>query len=177
MKRVREVPAGAGPGVLVGAAVGVAFGGLLLFLWVLVASVAPAADAYAPAVVNMSTIAPGERRTVPLPGRHLVFIVHRTPEQIAAVRADDDAPMPSPQPDAERVQRAEWLVVEARPEGSWFTDEFGMTSPEGKYGGWYAHPGDQHYELSGRLRERYRGTSNLPVPDYYFVNHTTLVIE
>jgi len=150
--------------------------GMVLFLWPLLSSLTPAADASAPAVIDLSTIAPGERRTMKLP-RDMIFIVHRTPEQIASVRTDDDAPMPLPQPDAERVQRADWLVVEARPEGSSFGEEFGRKSPEGRYGGWYAPFGDQHYDLSGRLREGYRATRNLPVPDYYFLNGTTLVIE
>lgn len=124
--------------------------GMVLFLWPLLSSLTPAADASAPTVIDLSAIAPGERRTVKLP-RDMIFIVHRTPKQIAAVRADDDAPMPSPQPDAERVQRDEWRVVEARPEGSWFSEQFGMTSSVGKYGGWYTYYRDQHYDLSGRL--------------------------
>ncbi len=90
-----------------------------LFLSMLGASMTPAADAYRPLVVNLSTIGPGERRTVSLRQRPIA-IVHRTPEQIAAVRADDDASMPSPQRDAKRVKRPEWLVVEARPENSYF---------------------------------------------------------
>lgn len=161
---------------LVHAVVLVAGVGMVLFLWPLVSSMTPAADARAPAVIDLSTIAPGERRTVMLPNE-MIFIVHRTPEQIAAARADDDAPMPSPQPDAERVRRAEWLLVEARPEGSCFSEEFGWRSPEGKYGGWFAQMGNQHYDLSGRLREGYRGTRNLPVPDYYFLDAATLVLE
>lgn len=156
-----------------------ALSGLLLSLWPLIASMAPAADARAPAVVNLATIAPGERRTVFLPLRP-IFIVHRTPEQIALVRADDDAPMPSPQSDAERVQRPEWLVVEAKPEGGyfyWSEWERRHGLEKGKYGGWWSGYGDQHYDLSGRLREAYWGSSNLPVPDYYFLTDTTLVIE
>lgn len=151
----------------------------LLFLWSLGASMMPAADAHAPAVIDISGIALGERRTVLLPRRDL-FIVHRTPEEIAAARADDDAPMPSPQRDVDRVQRAEWLVVEAKPEGGGFYPlewERRHGVQKGRYGGWWAPFGDQHYDLSGRLREAYRGSNNLPVPDYYFLDDTTLVIE
>ena len=147
-----------------------------MFAWTLVASMAPARDAYRPLVVNLSAVAPGERLTV-----HRVhtpiFVVHRTPEQIAAARADDDAPMPSPQADAERVKRPEWLVVEAKPENSYFWSAPYGTAYRGRYDGWFAPWGDQHYDLSGRLREGYRATRNLPVPDYYFLDDTIVVIE
>lgn len=153
-----------------------ALAGTGLFLWVLAISMAPAGDAYRPLVVNLSAIAPGGRLT--LSHRRTVYaVLHRTPEQVAAARAGDDAPMPSPQADAERVQRAEWLVVEARPENSYFwTDSYGREY-RGRYGGWFAGWGDQHYDLSGRLREGYRATRNLPVPDYYFLDDTIVVIE
>lgn len=150
--------------------------GVGLFAWTLVASMAPARDAFRPLVVNLSAIAPGERLTF----RHRrmsIFVAHRTLEQIAAVRADDGATMPSPQPDAERVQRAEWLVVEARPENSYFWSNRYGREYRGKYGGWFAPWGGQHYDLSGRLREGYRATRNLPVPDYYFLDDTIIVIE
>ena len=150
--------------------------GVLMTLWPLLDSMTPAADAAVPTVINLSTIAPGERRTINI-GRTAFFVVHRTPDEIAAVRADDDAPMPSPQPDAERVLRDEWLVVEARPENSFFNSGFHRKDRFGKYGGWYAPYGDHHYDLSGRLREGWRTTKNLPVPDYYFLNDTILVIE
>lgn len=171
MKRVREVTEGAGPGVLAGAAVAVAFGGVLVFLGVLIASMKPAADAHAPAVVNIAGIAPGERRTVVVPGRNPLFIVHRTPEQIALVRADDEAPLPSPEPDTQRVQRAGWLVVEGKTDWGW------QLYPGGKYDGWIEIQTGTHYDLSGRVREGWRNTRNFPVPRYYFLDDTTLVIE
>ena len=151
-----------------------AVAGVGLFAWTLVASMAPARDAFRPLVVSLSTIAPGERLTVNH-NRMPIFIVHRTPEQIAAVQAADDAPMPSPQADAERVHRPEWLVVEANPEpGFFWSDRYGRLR-RGKYGGWFAY-WDQHYDLSGRLREGYPAR-NLPVPDYYFLDDTIIVIE
>lgn len=158
------------------AAMLMAAAGVGLFAWTLVASMAPARDASRPLVVNLSTIAPGERLIVNH-NRMPIFIVHRTPEQIVAVRADDRAAMPSPQPDAEHVQRADWLVVEARPENSYFWSAPYGTEYRGKYDGWFAPWGDQHYDLSGRLREGYRATRNLPVPDYYFLDDTIIVIE
>lgn len=161
---------------LVHCLVAVAGVGLLAFLAMLTASMTPAADAAAPGVIDLSTIAPGERRTVGRPGQ-LIFIVHRTPEQIELVRRGDGASMPMPEADADRVIRPEWLVVEARPEGSYFMEEFGRKSAEGKYGGWYAPLYDQHYDLSGRFREGRNGASNLPVPEYYFLNDTTIAIE
>lgn len=144
--------------------------GLLLFLWPLLSSMTPAADVRAPTIVDLSTIAPGERRTVLLP-RRAIFVLHRTPEQIATARADDDAQMPSPQPDSERVQRAEWLVVVAKPDWGW------QLVPGGEYDGWFEVHTATRYDLSGRVREGWRNTNNLPVPAYYFLNDTTLVIE
>ena len=161
---------------LSGAVKWLAAAGVALVLWMLADSMTPAADARAPLVVDLSTIAPGERRTVRL-RQTLIAILHRTPEQIAAARADDDAAMPSPQPDAQRVQRPEWLVVEARPENSYFREEFGGVMAAGKYGGWFADYGDQHYDLSGRLREGRRATRNLPVPGYYFLGDSIIVVE
>ena len=147
-----------------------------LFLSMLGASMTPAADASQPLVVNLSTIGPGERMALHH-GRTDYFILHRTPEQIDAARADDTAAMPSPQSDAERVKRPEWLVVEARPENSYFRSPHYGKARRGKYGGWFAPWGDQHYDLSGRLREGRRATRNLPVPDYYFLDDNIIVIE
>lgn len=156
-------------------------GAMLLFLWPLIASIMPAADAYAPAIVNIAGIAPGERRTVVVPGRHQLFIVHRTADQIAAVRADDDAPMPSAQPDAERVQKADWLVVDGYPPVEFwaFSMMLGQNAgePVGDFGGWFDAYSTAHYDLSGRVRKGWQVTKNLAVPDYYFLDDTTLVIE
>jgi len=40
-----------------------------------------------------------------------IAIDHRTPRQVAAARADDDADQPDPKPDSAKVLRPEWLVV------------------------------------------------------------------
>lgn len=153
-----------------------AFAGVGAFAVPFLISMAPAADAYDPLVVHLSTIGPGERLTVTHRGT-AYFILHRTQAQIALARADDEAPMPSPERDAARVQRPDWLIVEARPENSFFYPASYQIRFRGKYGGWFAPLGDQHYDLSGRLREGYRATRNLPVPEYYFLSDEILVIE
>lgn len=160
--------------------IGAAGMGLLSFFAILAVSMSPAADASVPAVIDLSTIAPGERRTVKRPGQ-LIFIVHRTPDEIASVREDDDAPMPFPQPDSERVKRAEWLVIDGVPPTEYriFSRLLGQREgePVGKYGGWFDDYSTAHYDLSGRVRKGRETDRNLLIPSYYFLNDTTIVIE
>lgn len=164
------------PGILSWAAGLMGLTGLLLAVWPVVDSMNPAADVTTAVTVDLSTIAPGERLTV-LRDHMPIFIVHRTPEQIAVVRADNGAAMPSPQPDAERVQRPEWLVVVGRPPVGYWLHGQEHGESVGNYGGWIDFYSTAHYDLSGRVREGWRVGSNLAIPKYYFLTGTILVIE
>jgi ubiquinol-cytochrome c reductase iron-sulfur subunit len=139
-------------------------------------SMNPSAQARSPIVwVDLGTISPGQRKTLFWPlARVPIFVVHRTPERIETVRADDNALMRFPEPDRDRVLRGEWLVVipRCRNERTSWGQEPG--EPRGEWGGWQCDYGDA-YDLSGRLRNRW-GESNFEVPPYRFVDDRWLVI-
>lgn len=145
--------------------------GAALALWPFVASMNPAADVLALATteVDLSPIALGQRVTVQWRGQP-VFIDHRTPEQIAAARADDKATLRDPEPDGNRAPRPEWLIVVGIcthlgciPLGQKATD------PRGEWHGWFCPCHGSHYDASGRIRKG-PAPRNLAVPRYRFVD-------
>lgn len=153
------------------------FAGLNLFVWPFLQSMNPAADveALASADVDLSPIEPGQSITIVWRGKP-VFIRHRTPEEIESARSDDGAEMPDKVPDAERVQRAEWLVVVGIcthlgcvPRGQRSTD------PRGEYGGWFCSCHGAQYDIAGRIRTG-PAPANLEVPPYTFVDDQTIRI-
>ena len=151
--------------------------GLAFAAWPFIDSMNPSAETLNPLVfVDLRRIPPGERKTIKW-RRFPIHIVHRTPEQIAAVRADDMVEMPFPQADHERVQRDEWLVVIA---ACWFgtrSQSRWLEHVRGPWGGWYCPVRyDPQYDLSGRLRSRWGGEGNMKIPPYYFDGDDWLVI-
>lgn len=145
--------------------------------WPLVHQMNPAADvlALASIEVDLSGIAEGQAVTVQWRGKPL-FIRHRTSEEIAAARADDNADLRDPQPDSSRTTRPEWLVMVGVcthlgciPLGQRPAD------PHGDWGGWFCPCHGSHYDLSGRVR-RGPAPANLEVPAYEFLDDTTLRI-
>ena len=139
-------------------------------VWPLIDSMNPAADTLALGAikVDLSPIALGQRITVKWRGQP-VFIDHRTPEQIAAARADDSARLKDPQTDAARVQKDPWLIVVG------ICTHLGCVplgqkpiDPKGTWGGWYCPCHGSHYDTSGRIR-RGPAPRNLVVPTYRFI--------
>lgn len=137
----------------------------------------PARDTLAIATsdLDLEPIGVGQRITVVWQGKP-VFIDHRTPEQIAAAQADDQADLPDPEPDSARVQQDEWLVVVGIcthlgciPLGQKDSD------PRGEYGGWFCPCHGSHYDTSGRIRKG-PAPLNLVVPPYEFVESAKLRI-
>jgi ubiquinol-cytochrome c reductase iron-sulfur subunit len=156
-----------------------AFGavGTALALWPFLHSMNPAADVLALATTeaDLAPIALGQRITVQWRGQP-VFIEHRTPQQIAAARADDAATLRDPEPDAKRAPRPEWLIIVGVcthlgciPLGQKTTD------PRGEWRGWFCPCHGSHYDASGRIRKG-PAPRNLAVPPYRFINDATIRI-
>ena len=145
--------------------------------WPLIDSMNPSAEvlALASTEVDLGPIEVGQRITVTWRGNP-VFIDHRTPEQIQEAEAVEVADLPDPQPDAERVVQAEWLVVigvcthlGCVPLGQ----KTGQS--RGEFGGWFCPCHGSHYDTSGRIRKG-PAPLNLPVPPYEFTGDTTILI-
>jgi ubiquinol-cytochrome c reductase, iron-sulfur subunit len=146
-------------------------------LWPFIHSLNPSADvlALASIEVDLSPIQPGQRITVSWRGKP-VFIDHRTPEAIEAARNVNLADLPDPQPDQARVKKPEWLVLigvcthlGCVPLGQ------GATDNRGDFGGWFCPCHGSHYDTSGRIRKG-PAPLNLAVPEYTFLNDTTIRI-
>jgi ubiquinol-cytochrome c reductase iron-sulfur subunit len=146
-------------------------------LWPFIHSMNPAADvlALASIEVDLAPIQVGQRIKVAWRGKP-VFIDHRTPQDIEAARNVQVGELPDPEPDQRRVKKPEWLVVVGVcthlgciPLGT------GATDQRGEYGGWFCPCHGSHYDTSGRIR-RGPAPRNLAVPDYTFLNDTTIRI-
>ena len=143
--------------------------GTAIAVWPLIDSMNPSADVLALATVevDLEPVQVGQRITVVWRGSPL-FIDHRTPEQIAQARADDEADLKDPEADSARVQREEWLIVigvcthlGCIPKGQQIGD------PLGEFGGWFCPCHGSHYDTSGRIRKG-PAPKNLIVPRYAF---------
>lgn len=147
--------------------------------WPLVNQMNPAADTLALSTteVDLSGIAEGESKTVMWRGKP-VFVKHRTAAEIEEAKKDDMAELRDPETDAERVKEGheKWLVtvgicthLGCVPLGQKDSDV------KGEYDGWFCPCHGSHYDTSGRIRKGPAPT-NLEVPEYTFVNDTTIKI-
>jgi ubiquinol-cytochrome c reductase iron-sulfur subunit len=156
-----------------------AFGavGAALTIWPFIDSMNPAADVLALGTidVDLTPIAEGQAITVLWRGNP-VFVRHRTAAEITSAEdaAVDD--LPDPQPDTDRVQRPEWLIVlgvcthlGCVPLGQKPSD------PRGDFGGWFCPCHGSHYDTSGRVRKG-PAPLNLAVPTYTFLSDTLVQI-
>ncbi len=146
-----------------------------VMVWPLIDSMNPTSDvlALAASEIDLSSIEPGQRVTLKWRGKP-VFIVRRTPEEIARAEADDTADLIDPEPDSARVQTPEWLIVVGVcthlgciPLGQKSFDE------RGRYGGWFCPCHGSLYDISGRVRKG-PAPLNLAVPDYAFLDDSVL---
>jgi ubiquinol-cytochrome c reductase iron-sulfur subunit len=150
-----------------GAAVGAA-----ALAWPLIDSMNPAADvlALSSTEVNISQIEAGQSVTITWRGKP-VFIRHRTGKEIEEARAVNVADLPDPQPDADRVEKPEWLVVVG------VCTHLGCVplGYQGDYDGWFCPCHGSHYDTSGRIRKG-PAPANLAVPEYAFLDDNTIRI-
>lgn len=142
-------------------------------VWPLLDSMNPAADILAISTieVDLAPIQPGQRITVVWQGKP-VFIDHRTSNQIAQAKADDNDPgLIDPATDASRAKRAEWLIMigicthlGCIPLGQKAGDRHGQWS------GWFCPCHGSHYDTAGRIRKG-PAPKNLVLPPYEFLEN------
>lgn len=161
--------------VLTATAFGIA--GTAAIAWPFIDSMNPAADvrALSSIEVDLSGVAVGQAITVKWRGNP-VFIRHRTEKEIAEAENTPLDRLPDPEPDSERVKKPEWLVVLG------VCTHLGCVplgqkpgQPRGDYDGWFCPCHGSQYDTSGRVR-RGPAPANLPVPQYTFINDTTIRI-
>ncbi len=146
-------------------------------VWPFISAMNPSQDvlALSSTEVDLSAIEVGQRVTVKWRGSP-VFIDHRTPEQIADAETTPLEDLPDPEPDSVRVQKPEWLIVVGVcthlgciPVGQKPGEKIG------DFGGWFCPCHGSMYDTSGRIRSGPAPT-NLPVPEYTFLDDTTVRI-
>ena len=151
-----------------------AVGGAAL-VWPLVSSFAPDAEtvaAGAPVELDLTPIAEGQIVKVFWRGK-LIFVRHRTPEEIKAAEDVNLASLPDPQPDSARVKpgHAQWLVVYGN------CTHLGCVplGNQGAYNGWFCPCHGSVFDTAGRIRQG-PAPINLPIPPYTFVSDTKIRI-
>ncbi len=147
------------------AAVGAA--GAAVACWPFVSSMNPSLDTLEKATteVNISGIAPGQMETVSWGGKP-VFVVHRTAEQVAAMKNSPGGK--DPQPDADRAKQPEWLVVVG------VCTHMGCI-PARTEEGWLCPCHGSVYDNSGRIMHG-PAPLNLAVPPVQFVSADKIII-
>jgi ubiquinol-cytochrome c reductase iron-sulfur subunit len=115
--------------------------------------------------VDLSGIAPGQAQTVSWGGKP-VFVVHRTPEQIASVKSSPGGT--DPQADDERTKQPQWLVVVG------VCTHMGCI-PSRNGAGWLCPCHGSVYDNSGRILHG-PAPKNLLVPPYKFVANDKIII-
>lgn len=141
-------------------------------IWPLISQMSPDATTLAAAnvEVDISGIAVGQILTVKWRGKP-VFVSHRTPEEIAAVRAVPLNELKDPATDQSRVEKPEWLVVIG------ICTHLGCVplGNEGPYHGFFCPCHGSVYDPSGRIRQGPAPT-NLALPPYKFLSDTKISI-
>jgi ubiquinol-cytochrome c reductase iron-sulfur subunit len=151
-----------------------AIGGASL-VWPFVSSMAPDAStvaAGAPIEVDLAPIPAGQIVKVFWRGK-LIFVRHRTPEEIKSAEDVNLATLRDPQPDSARVKdgHAEWLVVY----GSCTHLGCVPLGQQGEYKGWFCPCHGSVFDTSGRIRGG-PAPVNLPIPPYTFESDTKIRI-
>ncbi|SBO30347.1 Ubiquinol-cytochrome c reductase iron-sulfur subunit [Anaplasma phagocytophilum] len=150
------------------------FMGIFSFLYPLFKSLSPSAEVMAQSTVevDLTSIKEGSTKVVKWQGKP-VFVRRRTKEEIEKARAVDISGLRDPQTDQQRtfVGKEEWLVMVG------ICTHLGCVPTEVKSGdkGWYCPCHGSKYDTSGRILAG-PAPLNLPIPDYHFVDDSTMVI-
>ncbi len=135
-------------------------------VWPLIDQMNPSADTLALATVEVdySKVPLGQQIVVKWQSRP-VFVRHRTPEEIAAAVADDQASLKDPATDASRHKpgKAEWMIVIGVCTHLGCVPNFGG----GEYHGWLCPCHGSVYDTAGRIRKG-PAPKNLYLPPYAF---------
>ncbi|MEO9904216.1 ubiquinol-cytochrome c reductase iron-sulfur subunit [Nisaea sp.] len=151
--------------------------GIAAAAWPFINQMNPAADtlALASTEVDISGVEEGMSITVVWRGKP-VFVRHRTAKEIEEAKDVDLGELRDPTPDADRVQKPEWLILIG------ICTHLGCvplgqktTEPRGDYDGWFCPCHGSHYDSSGRIRKG-PAPLNLPVPPYVFTGDTAIKI-
>ncbi len=143
-------------------------------IWPLINQMSPDATTLAAAnvEVDISGIAVGQILTVKWRGKP-IFVSHRTPEEIAAVRAVPLNELKDPATDQSRVEKPEWLVVIG------ICTHLGCVplGNEGPFhnGGFFCPCHGSVYDQSGRVRQG-PAPANLVLPPYKFLSDSKISI-
>ncbi|KAK9678079.1 hypothetical protein RND81_11G186700 [Saponaria officinalis] len=143
---------------------------LLVLKFVLSMSASKDVLAMASLEVDLSSIEPGSTVTVKWRGKP-VFIRRRTEDDIKLANNVDLSTLRDPQPDSDRVQNPEWLIVIG------VCTHLGcIPLPNaGDYHGWFCPCHGSHYDISGRIRKG-PAPLNLEVPTYKFLEDNKMLI-
>ncbi|KAI0215279.1 Cytochrome b-c1 complex subunit Rieske, mitochondrial [Lamellibrachia satsuma] len=137
-----------------------------------VSSMSASADvlALAKIEVNLADIPEGKNVTFKWRNKPL-FIRHRPADEIAREEAVSLSDLRDQETDAQRVQKAEWLIVLG------ICTHLGCVpiANAGEYGGYYCPCHGSHYDASGRIRKGPAPT-NLEIPPYTFTTETTVTV-
>ena len=146
--------------------------GTLAAVWPLIDQMNPSKDvlALASTEVDLSSIVEGQSVTVMWRGKP-VFIRARTAGEIDAARATPVEQLKDPQSDEDRVVKDPWLVMVG------VCTHLGCVplGDAGEYDGWFCPCHGSHYDTSGRIRKG-PAPENLPIPEYVFLDDTTIRI-
>ena len=144
-------------------------------VWPFVAAMAPDAEtvaAGAPVELDLAPIAEGQIVKIFWRGK-LIFVRHRTAEEIKAAQDVNLNTLRDPQPDSARVKpgKEQWLVVYGN------CTHLGCVplGNQGEYHGWFCPCHGSVFDTSGRVRGG-PAPINLPIPPYAFASDTKVII-
>jgi len=167
---VKSKPEDSGRREFLGKATGVVAGaGIAAASWPFINSMNPSTDilARAESQIELDGIVPGEMRTVEWQGKP-VFILRRTEDQVVEMGTSHGSSK-DPEPDEERVQKSEWLVVIG------LCTHLGCV-PNRNSDGWFCPCHGSVYDNSGRILKG-PAPRNLDLPPYEFIAENKILIK